>query len=98
MSVILWRWDESTSHSLVPLHDLSHLQQQQQEQDSFTECTSCSSSGCKAQRAGVDWKDAEVLQGIEVRVGLGRGGTRAALGTSAVWESDILFSLRAPDS
>ena len=39
---------------------------------------------CRPQRAGICWKDAGVLQEIEARVGLGRGGTRAALGTSAV--------------
>ena len=39
-------------------------------------------------RAGIYWKDAGVLQGIEARVGLGRLGTRAALRASAV----VVFS------
>lgn len=34
--------------------------------------------------AGIYWKDARVLQGIEVEVDLRRGGTRAALGALAV--------------
>ena len=37
-------------------------------------------------RAGIYWKDTGMLQGMETRIGLGRGGTRAVLGTSGVWE------------
>lgn len=39
---------------------------------------------CKPLKAGINWKDDRLPQINEARVGLARGGTRAALGMSAV--------------